>query len=70
MEEEVNRGKAHMTFRLDIYGMQLAAKRHFMHEHPERSKVWDMSVAKHLLLRPEINAVVIHTCACGMTGID
>ena len=32
MEDELNRGKVHMRFCFDIYRMQLAAKRHFMHE--------------------------------------
>ena len=37
MEKELNQGKAHIRFCLEIYLMQLKAKRHFVHEHPDRS---------------------------------
>ena len=33
--EELRRGKAHIDFCLQIYAIQLAGKRHFIHEHPE-----------------------------------
>ena len=70
MEDELNRGKAHMRFCLDIYGMKLAAKRHFMHEHPVRSKAWDMFEVVQFMMRPEADAVVIHMGAFGMTVVD
>ena len=60
MEDELNQGKAQMRFCLDIYDMQLAAKRHFMHEHPERSKAWNMPEVVQFMLRPEVDAVTIH----------
>ena len=59
-----------MRFCLDIYGIQLAAKRHFMHEHPERSKAWNVPEVVQFMLRPEVDAVTIHMCAFGMTGVD
>ena len=50
--------------------MQLAGKRHFIHEHPEGSRAWDTDGLKQLLLRLEVGATTIHTCAYGMTAID
>ena len=70
MAEELRRGKAHIRFCLEIYAMQLSAKRHFIHEHPERSKAWDMPEVKQFFLRPEVDAVTIHMCAFGMTAVD
>ena len=50
--------------------MQLSAKRHFVHEHPERSRAWDMPEVKEFLLRPEVASVVLHMCAFGLTAQD
>ena len=70
MAEELRQGEAHMRFCLEMYAVQLKGKRHFMHEHPERSKAWLMPEVVQLLLRPEVDATVIHMCAFGMTGVD
>ena len=40
MEIELQKGKDHVNFCLRIYAMQLAAKRHFVHEHPEGPTAW------------------------------
>ena len=37
MADELDRGKAHIRFCLEIYSMQINGKRHFVHEHLERS---------------------------------
>jgi hypothetical protein len=70
MAEELRRGKAHIRFCLEIYAMQRSARRHFIHEHPERSKAWDMPEVKQFVLRPEVDAVTIHMCAFGMAAVD
>ena len=70
VEREIQMGKKHMRFCLEIYAMQLAAHRHFVHEHPERSRAWLMPEMQQFLLRPEVGSVVMHMCAFGMTAKD
>ena len=62
MAEELRRGKAHVRFCLGLYSMQLKAKRHFMHEHPERSTAWNMPEVVEFLMRPEVDSVTLHMC--------
>ena len=70
MAEELRQGEAHMRFCFEIYARQPKGKRHFMHEHPERSKAWLMPEVVQFLLRPEVDATVINMCAFGMAGVD
>ena len=70
MERELNQGKAHIRFCLEIYLIQLKAKRHFVHEHPDRSRAWDMPEMKEFLLKPEVGAITLHMCAFGMKSKD
>ena len=50
--------------------MQLKAKRHFVHEHPERSRAWLMPEVIEFMMKPEVDATVLHMCAFGKTAID
>ena len=50
--------------------MQLAAKRHFIHEHPEGSRAWRAKEMVHFMLSPEVDAVTIHMCSYGMKSKD
>jgi hypothetical protein len=70
MQMELDKGKAHIRFCLEIYAMQLRARRHFVHEHPDKSRAWHMPEVMQFLLRPEVGAVTLHMCAFGMKGKD
>ena len=70
MADEFKRARAHIQFCLKIYGMQLAAKRHFIHEDPEKSKAWQLPKMLQFLAKPEVNAVTIHMCTYGMKAKD
>ena len=70
MARELEKGKEHIRFCLSVYSVQLSAKRHFVHKHPERSRAWDMPEVKEFLLRPKVDSVVLHMCAFGMTAQD
>ena len=70
MAEELRQGQAHIDFCVQIYRMQLAGRRHFIHEHPETSTAWETTELKQLMLRPEVIAEVIHMCAYGMESED
>ena len=70
MSEELRRGKAHIDFCLQIYRMQLAGKRHLIHEHPHGSTAWNTPEMVDFMMRPEVDAAVLHMCACRMTSTD
>ena len=70
MADELARGKAHIRFCLEIYSMQINGKRHFVHEHPERSRAWDMPEVIDFMLKPNVDSTVLHMCAFGMTAKD
>ena len=70
MAEELRRGKAHIDFCIQIYTMQLAAKRHFIHEHPDGSTAWNTTEMVEFMMKPEVDAVVLHMCAYGMMSVD
>ena len=70
MAKELAAGKAHILFCLELYTMQLRGRRHFVHEHPERSKAWEMPEMIAFLLRPEVGSAVLHMCAFGMMSRD
>ena len=50
--------------------MQLAAKRHFIHEHPDGSTAWNTTEMVEFMMKPEVDAVVLHMCAYGMKSED
>ena len=68
--EELRQGKAHINFCLQVYALQIVGKRHFVHEHPDGSTAWQTPEMLEFMLRPEVDATVIHMCAYGMTAED
>ena len=70
MKRQLEEGKAHIQFCLQIYAMQLASGRHFVREPPEKSKAWDMPEMVDFLLRPDVDSTVLHMCAFSMTSVD
>jgi hypothetical protein len=50
--------------------MQLNGMWHFVHEHPERSRAWDMPEVIDFMLKPNVDSTVLHMCAFGMTAKD
>ena len=62
--------RTHIRFCAEIYREQLKGHRHFVHEHPERSRAWNMKEMQELLMLPEVGSVVMHMCAFGMTSRD
>ena len=70
MAEELRRGQAHIRFCIEVYRMQLAAKRHFVHEHPESSTSWSMPEMMELMAHPAVDMKTVHMCAYGMKAVD
>ena len=55
---------------LKVYRLQLQGRRHFVHEHPEKSKAWEMPEITEFMAHAEFGSVVFHMFAFGMTSID
>ena len=76
MKEELERGKRHIRFCVELYKMQVEAKRHFVHEHPARSKAWNMPELMNLkemielTMNPAVGMIELDMCAFGMTSQD
>ena len=68
--EEVRRRKVereiHLRFAVEIYCMQLAGGRHFVHEHPAAASSWNEEVIRDLAAQPGVGAVVAHLCQFGL----
>ena len=63
-------GKRHIICFVELYCMQIEGRRHFVHEHPDKSKAWEMPEVQQLLLRPEVGSTTLHMCAFGMSAVD
>ena len=70
MLKELDMAKKHVKFCVELYKMQIRDKRHFVHEHPTKSKAWQMDEIKELMMRPEVGKVELHMCALGMKSCD
>ena len=70
MKRQLDAAREHVRFCAEIYRYQLSQRRHFVHEHPEKSTAWKMKEIVELMMMPEVGAVTMHMCAFGMTGID
>ena len=76
MARELEQGKQHIRFCVELYKMQIAGKRHFVHEHPARSKAWGMPELMNLkemielTMCPEVGMVEMDMCTFGMTSED
>ena len=62
----IDRGRRHLNFVTSLYNKQLAAGRHFLHEHPMTALSWKdvgiMSLARH----PLVHVVVADQCQYGL----
>ena len=70
VERELNMGKLHMRFCIDVYRMQVKAGRHFAHEHPAGSTAWKMPEVQQFILEYGIDSVKMNMCSFGMTAKD
>ena len=50
MKRELEDAKGHIIFCSELYRMQIKARRHFVHKHPETSRAWQMPEVIDMLL--------------------
>ena len=70
VRRQLKDAQQHIRFCAGMYQERLRNHRHFVHEHPAKSKAWQMPEMKALMMRPEVGLVVMDMCAFGMTGSD
>ena len=74
--QELERGKRHIRFCVELYNMQLEGKSHFVHEHPARSTAWKMPELSNLkemvelAMKSEVGLIEMDMCAFGMMSQD
>jgi hypothetical protein len=56
-----------LGFAIEIYNLQVAAGRHFLHEHPATAASWQKPAMKELMAHPKVSSVVTHLCMYGHT---
>ena len=68
--EEVRRRRAEgnvlLGFAAQVYREQLAAGRHFLHEHPASASSWDDPCIERLLTKPGVGSTVGDQCRFGL----
>ena len=70
VERRMVEARVHLKFVVKLYKKQLAAGRHFLHEHPAGAKSWDEPYMVQLLENPSVKSVVSHQCEYGLTSPD
>eukprot|EP00974_Lingulodinium_polyedra_P026548 2560677-Lingulodinium_polyedra.AAC.1 len=55
-----------LAFVAEIYGLQLKAGRHFVHEHPEGATSWNEKCMQDILNDPRVSTVVGRQCQYGL----
>ena len=70
VEEELRQAKEHMRFCIEIYIMQVEARRCFVHEHPVGASSWDMKEMIELMMGEDVGTVTVDMCSFGMTATD
>jgi hypothetical protein len=59
-----------LSFAAEIYELQRAAGRHFLHEHPETADSWKEPCIRRLTARRDVGTVVGHMCRMGLKTED
>ena len=64
--QTLHEAKTRLHCMIEIYFMQLDARRHFLHEHPRPATSWDDPRVRELLRHPRVRTTVDHQCQYGL----
>ena len=70
VKKKLEEGRIHLKFVARLYRRQLAAGRHFVHEHPAGAQSWKEECMKQLMATRGVQTVVSHQCEYGLTSAD
>ena len=66
VKEAIAKGRRHLNFVTSLYRQQLAAGRHFLHEHPQTAMSWKDEGGMSLARNPLVHVVVADQCQYGL----
>ena len=64
----LTRARLHLAFCCELYRIQVAEGRHFIHEHPALATSWGEPCVKRLLRMPEVKVTTTDACQYGIQG--
>lgn len=63
----ISERRLHLDFMMQIYNLQRAGGRYFLHEHPATAVSWDEPDMVRLTSSPDVYSTVAHQCEYGLT---
>ena len=69
-QKKLEDAKKHVRFCVEIYRMQIASGRFFLHEHPNSASSWAMPEVVGLAMLAGVDTAVCDMCAYGMVAED
>ena len=66
VEQILKEARRHLHFVISLYHIQLAHKRHFLHEHPVGAASWKDPFMEKLLKHPSVGTSVADQCMYGL----
>ena len=70
LEAKVREATKHLYVCTEVYKMQMAAGRYFLHEHPKTATSWVVPCIKGLLGNSQVMTTEIDQCAYGLFSED
>jgi hypothetical protein len=64
--EIMSRARLHLRFTMDLYRLQVAEGRYFVHEHPAYATSWDEDCTRRIANLKGVETVMAHQCQHGM----
>ena len=69
-QRDMKIAEQHIKFCVEIYKMQIAGRRFFMHEHPHSASSWRMREIVEMVARQDVETVECDMCAYGLKVVD
>ena len=64
--EIMSRARLHLRFTMDLYRLQVAEGRYFIHEHPAYATSWDEDCTRKIMELEGVGVILAHQCQHGM----
>ena len=68
VERELEEGKEHIRFCIEIYILQIEGRRCFVHEHPSGATSWNMKEMIGLMMSQGVGVATVDMCEFGLTA--
>ena len=68
IKKEIEEGRKHLKFCMELYKMQVDGKRFFVHEHPAGATSWETSEMVKMAMMKGVDIITFDMCAFGMVA--